>query len=253
MSLARLSLQNMRNGLQTAVTIPDKIDDSMRTSMGFDSFLHSTQLPRWFPLSNLHIGQHKVLNLMNMKRDNSGNVIWDAESAATGATSLMGTHVPMESRTHYRVGVMGGGIAGLACCLELLRLAESQKIELEVVLLEGRSRLGGRLFTDRETFKYGDGATPFPVDLGAAWIHGIDHNPLASLARESGVSFVTSSEEVKMMHSSQREVNKDVDDCMGKLFDSLLDFGVRYHRDFRFLYELQISNTLSTDRHLTGR
>lgn len=161
----------MRNALQTAITIPDKADDSLRTSMGFDSFLHNTQLPRWFPLSNLHIGQHKVLSLMNMKKDNNGNVIWDAEAAATGATSLSGTHVPMESRTRYRVGVMGGGISGLACCLELLRLCDSQKIDVEVILLEGRSRLGGRLFTDKESFKYSDGTTPFPVDLGAGWIH----------------------------------------------------------------------------------
>lgn len=197
----------------------------MRTSMGFDSFLQSTHLPRWFPLSNLHIGQHKVLSMMNMKKDNNGNVIWDAEAAASAGTSLKGTHVPMEARLSYRVGVLGGGIAGLACCLELLRLCDAQDIDIEVVLLEGRTRLGGRLFTDRETFKCADG-TPFPVDLGAGWIHGIDHNPLAALAREANVSFVKSSEEVKMMHGGLREVDKKVDDRMGKLFDDLLDLGV---------------------------
>lgn len=50
-------------------------------------------------------------------------------------------------------------------------------------------------------------------------------SPLATLAREAGVTFVTASEEVKMMHSGQREVNKEVDDAMGKLFDDLLDLG----------------------------
>lgn len=218
----------MRNALQAAITVSDKGGDSMRTSMGFDSFLHNTQLPKWFPLSNLHIGQHKVLSIMNMKKDNNGNVIWDAEAAASAGTSLMGTHVPMEARPCYRVGVLGGGIAGLACCLELLRLGDSQDIDIEVVLIEGRSRLGGRLFTDRESFKCSDGTTPFPVDLGAGWIHGIDHNPLASLAREARTTFVTSSEEVKMMHSALREVDEKVDDSMGKLFDDLLDLGVSY-------------------------
>ena len=48
----------------------------------------------------------------------------------------------------------------------------------------------------------------------------------ASLAREAGVSFVTASEEVKMMHSGLREVDKEVDATMGKLFDGLLDLGV---------------------------
>jgi len=141
--------------------------------MGFDSFLHGTQLPEWFPLSNLHIGQHKVLSLMNMKKDHNGNVIWDAEAASQAASFK--THVPFESRNHFRVGVMGGGIAGLACCLELLRSFGSQGIDVEVILLEGRNRLGGRLLTDKETFTYSDGTTPFPVDLGAGWIHGIDH------------------------------------------------------------------------------
>ena len=163
-----------------------------------------------------------------MKKDNNGNVVWDAaaESAVT-ASSLTGTHVPMESRSRYRIAVMGAGIAGLACALELLRLCENEKIEVEVILIEGRSRLGGRLLTDTSTFKRTDGKTPFPVDLGAGWIHGIDHNPLAALAREAGVSFVTASEEVKMMHGGLREVDKSVDDRMGKLFDDLLDLGVR--------------------------
>lgn len=218
----------MRNTLQTAITISDKPNDLFRTSMGFDSFLLNTHLPSWFPLANMHIGQHKVLSLLNMKKDNNGNVVWDADAeSAVNASALTGTHVPMESRSRYRIGVMGGGIAGLACALELLRLCDNENIDLEVVLLEGRSRLGGRLLTDKTTFKRGDGKTPFPVDLGAGWIHGIDHNPLAALAREAGVSFVTASEEVKMMHGGLREVDQEVDDKMGKLFDDLLDLGVR--------------------------
>lgn len=218
----------MRNALQTAVSIHDeKVDDTMRTSMGFDSFLHGTHLPKWFPLSNHHIGQHKVLSLLNMKRDNNGNAIWNVDSeTAVSSSVLQGTHVPMESRQVYRIGIMGGGISGLACALELLRLCKNESINVQVVLLEGRSRLGGRLLTDKESFKRCDGVTPFPVDLGAGWIHGIDHNPLASLAQEAGVSFVTASEEVKMLHSGQREVDKDVDERMGKLFDDLLDLGV---------------------------
>ena len=218
----------MRNALQTAISIPDQqIDDSMRTSMGFESFLHGTQLPQWFPLSNLQIGQHKVLSLLNMKRDNTGRAVWDLDAEASSSV-LQGTHVPMSPRNVYRVGIMGGGISGLSCALELLRLCRNENIDVQVVLLEGRPRLGGRLLTDRETFKRSDGSTPFPVDLGAGWIHGIDHNPMASLAREAGISFVTASEEVKMLHSGQKQVDKDVDEKMGKLFDDLLDLGVRF-------------------------
>lgn len=196
--------------------------------MGFDSFLQNTHLPSWFPLANMHIGQHKVLSLLNMKKDNNGNVIWDAAAElAVTASSLTGTHVPMESRKRYRIAVMGAGISGLACALEVLRLCDDEKIDVEVVVLEGRSRLGGRLLTDKTTFKLANGTTPFPVDLGAGWIHGIDHNPLAALAREAGVSFVTASEEVKMMHGALRQVDSVVDEKMGQLFDDLLDLGVR--------------------------
>lgn len=60
----------------------------------------------------------------------------------------------------------------------------------------------------------------------ASWIHGIDQNPLAALAREAGVDFVTTSEEVKMFQAGSKEVNKDLDDRAGILFDKLLDHAV---------------------------
>lgn len=199
-------------------------DVGLRTSLGFDYFLHKTPMPSWFPLSNLQISQHKVLSMLQMKRNNKGGVSWDAKAAAE-SEQAQGTQIPMEARTRFRIGVVGGGIAGLSCAKELLEQAERDKIEIEVVVLEGRSRLGGRLLTDDTTFKCSDGS-PFPVDLGASWIHGIDHNPLAALAKEAGTDFVTSSEEVKMLGENLAGIDKDVDEKMGQLFDKLLDKAV---------------------------
>ena len=51
--------------------------------------------------------------------------------------------------------VIGGGIAGVAAARAL------HDASIEVVLLESRDRLGGRVHTD---FSFG-----FPVDLGASW------------------------------------------------------------------------------------
>jgi Flavin containing amine oxidoreductase len=200
-------------------------------SMGFQSFLHNTQLPNWFPLSNLHVGQQKVLSMLNMKKDNNGNVVWDdtARPYVDSLTVSSADLIPMEPRSRYRVCVVGGGIAGLSCCLELFRICERERINVEIVLLEGRSRLGGRLWTDRDTFKARDGATSFPVDLGASWIHGINLNPLAALAREAGVDFVTTSEDVKMFQSDMVEVDSERDENAGQLFDKLLDLAVSYH------------------------
>lgn len=217
----------MGNALETS-KLSKPSDEGMRTSLGFETFLKQTELPTWFPLCNLQTDQHKVLSLLNMKKDNHGMVIWDSI-----ASEVTGTHIPIEPRNRYRVGIIGAGIAGLSCATELLLQGERENIDLEVVLLEGRSRVGGRLLTDETTFRCDDGVTPlheslpFHVDLGASWIHGIDHNPLAALAKEAGVTFVTTSEEVTMLTENMGNVDAVVDERIGDLFDELLDKAVR--------------------------
>jgi len=168
--------------------------------------------------------------MLSLKKDNSGNVVWDDQaenrkiSALHDITAIDGSIIPMVPRSFYRVVVVGGGIAGLSACLEIFRSCERDNIDVEVVLLEGRSRLGGRLLTDRETFKTKDGV--FPVDLGASWIHGIENNPMAALAREAGVEFVRTGEDVKMLQAGMKEVDTDKDKRAGEFFDQLLDIAV---------------------------
>ena len=223
--------------------------------MGFQSFLHTTVLPNWFPLSNLQVGQQKVLSLLNMKKDSSGNVVWDDAARPFGDKSMDSDLIPMEARSRFRVCVVGGGIAGLSCCLELFRICERDRIDIEVILLEGRSRLGGRICTDRKTFKSGDHSV-FPIDLGASWIHGIDMNPLADLAREAGVDFVTSSENVKMFQSDNTEVDAKQDENAGKLFDELLDRAVRFFATCRcttFTAHLTIAFKKNVDTRLLDK
>ena len=57
------------------------------------------------------------------------------------------------------VVIVGAGAAGLAAAIEL------QSTNLTFLILEARNRVGGRVYTDQETF------TSTPVDLGASWIH----------------------------------------------------------------------------------
>jgi len=68
--------------------------------------------------------------------------------------------------------VVGAGIAGLAAARQLVEAG------YDVTVLEARERLGGRIFTDDSL-----GA---PIDLGAAWIHGNEKNPITELASEAG-------------------------------------------------------------------
>lgn len=70
------------------------------------------------------------------------------------------------------VVVIGAGVAGLACA-RMLSDAGTQ-----VIVWEGRSRIGGRV----HTFRPSDGAPP--IELGAQVVHG-DRNPLWSILDSS--------------------------------------------------------------------
>jgi monoamine oxidase len=63
------------------------------------------------------------------------------------------------SATHYDVIVIGAGAAGLAATRAL------QKAGCNVLILEARERVGGRILTDHTL-------APYPVELGAEFIHG---------------------------------------------------------------------------------
>lgn len=95
---------------------------------------------------------------------------------ATGLASLTAllnrsaqAHVGAPS-TEKRILVIGAGMAGISAAMHL-RLSG-----YDVTILEGRSRIGGRIFTDRS-----HGA---PIDMGASWIHTSTGNPLTPLARK---------------------------------------------------------------------
>ena len=69
--------------------------------------------------------------------------------------------------------VIGAGIAGLAAARSLTEAGFAPTV------LEGRDRIGGRIWTDR--------SLGMPLDLGASWIHGISRNPLMDLVRDHGI------------------------------------------------------------------
>jgi len=75
--------------------------------------------------------------------------------------SLAGTGCA-QSANAKRVVIAGAGIAGLCCGYELLRRG------FEVVILEGRSRPGGRVETLREGFAPGSRLKQGHADSGHA-------------------------------------------------------------------------------------
>ncbi len=68
--------------------------------------------------------------------------------------------------------VVGAGASGLSAARVL---ADAQT---EVRVVEGRDRIGGRVWTDS--------TLGIPLDLGASWIHGVSGNPLTALADSVG-------------------------------------------------------------------
>lgn len=91
--------------------------------------------------------------------------------AAAGALGACGTD-RRTSGTH--VIVVGAGMAGLAAARDLTDAG------IAVTVVEARDRIGGRMWTDT--------SLGFPIDLGAAWIHGTDGNPLVALANHAGAT-----------------------------------------------------------------
>ena len=77
---------------------------------------------------------------------------------------------------HQQVVIVGAGMSGLSAARAL------RDAGVAVQLVEGRNRLGGRIWTSN--------ALGAPMDLGASWIHGVNGNPLTDLARQFGARTV---------------------------------------------------------------
>jgi monoamine oxidase len=77
---------------------------------------------------------------------------------------------------HPNVIIIGAGIAGLSAAQTLV------KHHIPVLVLEARNRIGGRIHT---VYPWGPG-----LDLGASWIHGINHNPIKTITTQNRITTV---------------------------------------------------------------
>eukprot|EP00588_Corethron_pennatum_P023629 CAMPEP_0194314768 /NCGR_PEP_ID=MMETSP0171-20130528/11602_1 /TAXON_ID=218684 /ORGANISM="Corethron pennatum, Strain L29A3" /LENGTH=1168 /DNA_ID=CAMNT_0039070325 /DNA_START=704 /DNA_END=4207 /DNA_ORIENTATION=+ len=124
------------------------------------------------------------------------------------------------ARSCYRIGIAGGGLAGISCARRLLQEAKKKKINVEVLLFEGRDRVGGRVCTEMGKFKHM--GELFPVDLGASFIHGIDDNPISKEAKKAGSKIVVAPENVKMIGEDKVEISEKQSDKIRVIYGKLV-------------------------------
>ncbi|XP_038683948.1 polyamine oxidase 2-like [Tripterygium wilfordii] len=127
--------------------------------------------------------------------------------------------------------VIGGGMAGIAAAHAL------HNASFQVMLLESRNRIGGRVHTD---YSFG-----FPVDLGASWLHGVcKENPLAPLIGRLGLPLYRTSGDNSVLYDHDLEsyalfdmdgnqVPQDLVTKVGEVFESILKETDNVRQEYR--------------------
>lgn len=97
-----------------------------------------------------------------------------------------------------KIVIIGAGIAGLAAAQSFKKHGFE-----DVIVLEGRDRVGGRIWTDK--------SIGMPVDLGASWIHGASKkNPITRLAQKAKAqTFVLDEESVDIFRLNGEKYTKE--------------------------------------------
>jgi [histone H3]-N6,N6-dimethyl-L-lysine4 FAD-dependent demethylase len=123
------------------------------------------------------------------------------------------THFSANEFVHqHRVLIVGAGAAGLMAARQLHQWG------YKVTVLEARSRIGGRVHSDRTTFPKA------AVDLGASIITGLVGNPLDNPHTQLSLRTKSIGENAALFYRhSGTPIPSDVDETMDSLFNELLD------------------------------
>ncbi|KAH7544204.1 hypothetical protein JRO89_XS15G0127300 [Xanthoceras sorbifolium] len=129
-----------------------------------------------------------------------------------GVSPSFTAYMPEEAN-EGSVIIVGAGLAGLAAARQLLSFG------FRVVILEGRSRPGGRVYTQ----KMGNKGKIAAVDVGGSVITGIHANPLGVLARQLSIPLHKVRDNCPLYKPDGAPVDKETDDRVEFIFNKLLD------------------------------
>ncbi|VFQ79882.1 unnamed protein product [Cuscuta campestris] len=142
-----------------------------------------------------------------------------------------------EEATEGSVIIVGAGLAGLAAARQLMSFG------FKVVVLEGRNRPGGRVYT-QYLEQNGNNAT---VDLGGSVITGIDANPLGVLARQLSIPLHKVRDKCPLYQPDGAPVDVDIDSKVELIFNKLLDKVMELRRIMGgFANDISLGSVLET-------
>ena len=106
--------------------------------------------------------------------------------------------------------IVGAGISGAAAAHELTQHG------FEVIVVEARNRIGGRICTDRHSLSG-------PIDLGAGWIHEAVGNPITELCKRFHVETKkTDYDNNQLYRTDGEEASDKEEDNADKLYEKVL-------------------------------
>jgi len=108
----------------------------------------------------------------------------------------------------HDVIVVGAGLAGLTTARALMAHGH------DVLVVEATGRIGGRAFTDGTSFS-------IPVDLGAAWIHGVEKNPLTGLADWLGFHRVPTDLDGPVFIGNRQRLSDEKMEAFGEQYEAM--------------------------------
>lgn len=150
-------------------------------------------------------------------------VATEQSNESTSVKSTIDNQIPdplqSDSEVRKRVIVIGAGPAGLTAARHLQRQGFS------VTILEARSRIGGRVFTDRSSLSV-------PVDLGASIITGVEADvaterrpdPSSLVCAQLGLELTVLNSDCPLYDIvTGQKVPADLDEALEAEYNSLLD------------------------------
>jgi monoamine oxidase len=129
--------------------------------------------------------------------------------------------------------VIGAGAAGIAAARKLVDAGK------RVIVLEARNRLGGRVWTEE--------FSGVALDMGAAWVHGYEGNPLSAMAQAAGVTLKPSDTvllgaDLALYAEDGRRWTSDERDLLEERFEAVIEEleNLAEERDARGLPDISI-------------